>query len=44
MTRNITEVTRSYESPLCDIVVFTSEGVLCASLEQLQEDDSNFVW
>ena len=45
MTKNMTEkVTIAYESPNCDIVDIKSEGVLCASLEQLTEDDSDFTW
>lgn len=45
MTKIMTEmVANTYESPICDIVEIKSEGVLCASLEQLTEDDSDFTW
>ena len=45
MTKNMTNmVTNTYESPNCDIVDIKSEGVLCASLEQLKEYDDVFEW
>lgn len=45
MTKNMTnKVTNTYESPICDIVEINAEGVLCASLEQLDEYDNVFDW
>lgn len=45
MTNNqTTNVTMVYESPKCDIVDIKAEGVLCASLEQFNEDNSDFTW
>ena len=45
MTKNMTnKVANNYESPICEIVEINNEGVLCASLEQFDEDDSDFVW
>ena len=45
MTKNMTNmVTNTYESPLCDIVEIKSEGVLCASMQQLLEDENEYAW
>ena len=45
MTKNMTDmVTNTYESPLCDIVEIKSEGVLCASMQQLEEDENEYAW
>lgn len=33
----------AYESPLCEVAEMDSEGVLCSSLQQL-EDGGNFTW
>ena len=45
MTKNMTEmVANTYESPICDIVEIKSEGVLCASLQQLYEYEDELDW
>ncbi|MBO7272746.1 MAG: hypothetical protein J6U89_07710 [Bacteroidaceae bacterium] len=45
MTKNMTnKVANTYESPICDIVDINAEGVLCASLEQLDEYENVFEW
>ena len=45
MTKNMTNmVTNTYESPNCDIVDIKSEGVLCASMQQLLEDENEYAW
>ena len=45
MTKNMTNmVTNTYESPLCDIVEIKSEGVLCASMQQLEEYEGEYEW
>ena len=45
MTNNMTDkVTIAYESPNCDIVDIKTEGVLCASLEQLYEYENEYDW
>ena len=45
MTKNMTnKVANTYESPICDIVEINNEGVLCASMQQLQEYEDEFVW
>ena len=45
MTKNMTnKVVNTYESPICDVVEINAEGVLCASLEQLDEYDNVFEW
>ena len=45
MTKNMTEkVTIAYESPNCDIVDIKAEGVLCASMQQLEEDENEYAW
>ena len=45
MTKNMTnKVANTYESPICDIVEIKSEGVLCASMQQLQEYEDEFEW
>ena len=45
MTKNMTNmVTNTYESPNCDIVDIKSEGVLCASMQQLEEDENEYAW
>ena len=45
MTKNMTNmVTNTYESPNCDIVDIKSEGVLCASMQQLVEDENEYLW
>lgn len=44
MIKNTTKVTTTYESPICDIVEINNEGVLCASMQQLQEYEDEFVW
>lgn len=40
-TRNVTSV---YESPNCDVVEIKTEGVLCGSMQQLQEYEDEFIW
>ena len=45
MTKNMTnKVANTYESPICDIVEVNNEGVLCASMQQLQEYEDEFEW
>lgn len=44
MIKNTTKVTTTYESPICDIVDMNNEGVLCASMQQLQEYEDEFEW
>lgn len=45
MTKNMTEkVAIAYESPNCGIVDIKVEGVLCASMQQLQEYENEFEW
>ena len=45
MTKIMTEmVANTYESPICDIVEIKSEGVLCASLQQLYEYEDELDW
>lgn len=45
MTKHITTtVATAYESPLCDIVEIKSEGVLCASMQQLEEYEGEYEW
>ena len=46
MNKNKSEkVTVTYKSPKCDITEIGSEGVLCASLQQLNEDpDYVYEW
>ena len=44
MIKNTTNVTTAYESPLCDIVEIKSEGVLCASMQQLEEYEGEYEW
>lgn len=34
----------AYKSPKCDLLYINSEGVLCASLEQLKEYVDDFDW
>lgn len=38
------EKTLIYDHPVCEVVEIESEGILCASLEQFTEDDSDFTW
>ena len=38
------KVTQTYESPICDFIDVKTEGVLCASMEQLYEYDGEFEW
>lgn len=33
-----------YESPVCDIVEINAEGVLCASMQQLEEYEDEYEW
>lgn len=43
--KNITtQVAISYESPLCDLVDINTEGVLCASMQQLEEYEGEYEW
>lgn len=45
MTKILTnKVTNTYESPLCEIVDIKSEGVLCASMEQLEDYENEYEW
>lgn len=45
MTKSITtSVAKAYESPLCDIVEIKAEGVLCASMQQLEEVEGEYEW
>ena len=44
MIKNTTKVTNAYESPICDIVEIKSEGVLCASMQQLEEYEGEYEW
>ena len=44
MIKNTTKVTTTYESPICDIVDINAEGVLCASMQQLLEDENEYAW
>jgi len=44
MTKEMTKVTPSYESPACDIVDINTEGVLCGSMQQLEEYDGEYEW
>lgn len=39
-----TTVATTYESPLCDVVEIKSEGVLCASMQQLEEYEGEYEW
>ena len=39
-----TLVDNRYESPICDVVDIKSEGVLCASMQQLLEDENEYAW
>ncbi len=45
MTKHITTTeTIVYESPVCDIVDINTEGVLCASMQQLEEYEGEYEW
>ena len=44
MIKNTTKVTTTYESPICDIVDINAEGVLCASMQQLEEYEGEYGW
>ena len=45
MTKTMTnKVANTYESPNCDIVDIKSEGVLCASIQQLEEYENEYEW
>jgi hypothetical protein len=45
MTKNITTlVAKAYESPLCGVVEINAEGVLCASMQQLEEYEGEYGW
>ena len=45
MMKEMTEkVTRTYESPMCEIVDVHAEGVLCASMEQLKDYENDYEW
>ena len=44
MIKNTTKVTTTYESPICDIVDINAEGVLCASMQQLEEVEGEYEW
>jgi hypothetical protein len=44
MIKNTTKVTTTYESPICDIVDINAEGVLCASMQQLEEYEGEYEW
>ena len=44
MIKNTTKVTTTYESPICDIVDINAEGVLCASMQQLEEYEDEYEW
>ncbi len=45
MTKHITTTEAIvYESPVCDIVDINTEGVLCASMQQLEEYEGEYEW
>ena len=44
MIKNTTKVTTTYEPPICDIVDIKAEGVLCASMQQLEEYEDEYEW
>lgn len=45
MTKHITTTEAIvYESPVCDIVDINTEGVLCASIQQLEEYEGEYEW
>ena len=45
MTKNMTnKVANTYESPICEIVDIKAEGVLCASMQQLEEYENEYEW
>lgn len=44
-TKNaITPIGGAYESPACDIIEINAEGVLCGSLQQLEEYEGEYEW
>lgn len=45
MTKELTvSATITYESPICDTVEINAEGVLCASMQQLEEYEDVYEW
>ena len=34
----------TYEKPMCLIIEVALEGILCASMEQLEEDENEYGW
>ena len=44
MIQNTTKVITSYESPICGTVDIKTEGLLCASMQQLEEYEKEYEW
>jgi hypothetical protein len=44
MLKKESTIVEFYESPKCDVTEILSEGVLCASMQQLYEYEDEFVW
>jgi hypothetical protein len=44
VNKEVDKVRSTYKSPVCDIVDIATEGVLCASMEQLYEYEDEFEW
>lgn len=38
------EITSLYEEPKCAVIEISPEGVLCASMEQLEEVEGEYEW
>lgn len=43
-TKVIVPIGGDYESPECDIIEINAEGVLCGSLQQLEEYEGEYEW